>query len=77
MGRMSRLKAVGASAQAAEPIALPMKIDDADRDYLAHLQAQRQALDVAMQHFSLHLAPRYRLSQGDSVQPDGTIVRKG
>jgi len=59
-----------------DPIALPTQIDASERDYLNTLLAQAQAAQTAMNSFSAFLSSRYQLSEGDSVQPDGAIVRK-
>lgn len=60
-----------------EPIALSTQIDASERDYLNTLLAQAQAAQTAMNSFSNYLAGRYQLAEGDSVTPDGQIVRKG
>lgn len=60
-----------------EPIVLPTQIDASERDYLNTLLAQAQAAQTAMNSFSNYLASRYQLGEGDSVTPDGQIVRKG
>ena len=57
------------------PVALPAQIDNAERDYLATLLAQAQAARTAMNSFSSYLAAKYHLEHGDSVTPDGQIVR--
>lgn len=66
-----------AKKQTAEPVALPTQIDASERDYLNTLLAQAQAAQTAMNSFSSYLAGRYSLAEGDSVTPDGKIVRKG
>ena len=65
-----------AKKQTVEPVALPTQIDTSERDYLNTLLAQAQAAQTAMNSFSNYLAGRYQLAEGDSVSPDGAIVRK-
>ena len=59
-----------------KPVALSTQIQSAERDYLNTLLAQAQAAQTAMQSFGDYLAGRYQLAEGDSVTPDGQIVRK-
>lgn len=59
-----------------EPVALPTQIDASERDYLNTLLAQAQAAQTAMNSFSGYLSKKYHLAQGDSVTPDGRIVRQ-
>jgi len=57
------------------PVAIPAQIDSSERDYLATVLAQAQAAQTAMGSFSNYLAAKYHLKHGDSVTPDGQIVR--
>ena len=58
---------------------MTMTISPDDLAYLATLQAQEQetlaSLRAARGSFEAHLAKKYRLTAGDQVQPDGSIVR--
>jgi hypothetical protein len=66
-----------AKKQTHEPIALPSQLSADDNAYLLVLKRQQDASAVAMNSFAAYLTPKYQLQQGDSVQPDGQIVRKG
>lgn len=65
-----------AKKQTPDPVALPTQLSLDDVSYLTALNQQMQAAQVAMQSFSTHLSAKYQLQQGDSVTPDGQIVRK-
>lgn len=59
-----------------EPLVEPSKISSDDNDYLLALSAQRQQAELLINNFSAYLAQKYKLVDGDSLQPDGTIVHK-
>lgn len=65
-----------AKKQTPEPIALPTQLSADDNSYLLSLKQQMEALQIMMNGFSNHLAQKYQLVNGDSLQPDGAIVRK-
>lgn len=60
----------------AGPVALPTRIDDAEQAYLTTLMKQHEAAQAAINMFGGYLSQKYQLQNGDSVTPDGKIVRK-
>jgi len=62
-------------AKKPEPIAPPSQIDLADLGYHAAVLEQMQAAQAAAQSWSRYLAGKYQLSQADSVDVTGAIVR--
>lgn len=59
-----------------EPVALPTQVSADDNAYLQALNQQAQAAQTAINSFSAYLTGKYQLVNGDSVTPDGQIVRK-
>lgn len=50
-------------------------LDPSELAYHGSVMAQKRAADAIAQSWSGHLAQKYGLRQGDSVQEDGAIVR--
>lgn len=54
-----------------------MSISDEASAYLDALKAQASQAQAALNHYLAFLAQRYQLREGDRIEPDGIITRKG
>lgn len=66
-----------AKKQTYKPIALLTQIDPAECGHMNLLNDQFKAAKAALDSFGVFLSGKYSLVEGDSIKPDGQIVRKG
>ena len=59
-----------------EPLTLPAQISADEVAYLKALIDARQQSDKTLQAFTTYLAQKYQFGYGDSLTPDGAILRK-